>query len=38
MNAIEDALKPFGITGVQMPVTSERLWKLIRDAKDQLRV
>ncbi len=35
MNAIEDALKPFGITGVQMPVTSERLWKLIRDAKDQ---
>ncbi len=31
MNAITDALRPLGTFDVQMPVTSERLWRLIRE-------
>ena len=34
MNAIADALKPLGITDTQMPVTSEYLWRLIKEAMD----
>ena len=30
MNAISDALRPLGITDIQMPATSESLWRLIR--------
>ena len=30
MNAITDALKPLGITDIQMPVTSEYVWRQIR--------
>lgn len=32
MNAIADALRPLGITDIQMPATSESLWRLIRKA------
>ncbi len=33
VNAVVDALSPFGITHVDMPVTSERVWRAIRAAK-----
>ena len=33
MGAIVDALKGFGITEFQMPATSERVWRAIRDAE-----
>jgi aerobic carbon-monoxide dehydrogenase large subunit len=33
VNAIVDALAPLGITHVDLPVTPERLWRLIRDAE-----
>lgn len=32
MNAITDALRPLGVTDIQMPATSESLWRLIRNA------
>jgi carbon-monoxide dehydrogenase large subunit len=34
MNAIVDALKPLGISHIDMPASPDRLWKLIRDAKN----
>lgn len=30
MNAIIDALKPFGVTDLDMPATPEKIWRLIR--------
>jgi carbon-monoxide dehydrogenase large subunit len=33
INAVVDALSPFGITDVRMPATPERLWTLINEAK-----
>jgi carbon-monoxide dehydrogenase large subunit len=33
MNAIVDALKPLGITHIDMPATPERVWSAIRGAK-----
>ena len=33
INAVVDALTPFGITHVDMPASPDRLWKLIQDAK-----
>src|SRR5579859_2312607 len=35
INAIVDALKPLGITHIDMPASPDRLWKLIRDAQPQ---
>jgi carbon-monoxide dehydrogenase large subunit len=32
VNAVVDALSEFGITHVDMPITAEGLWRLIRDA------
>ncbi len=32
MNAVVDALSPLGVTDVEMPATSEQLWRIIRDA------
>ena len=32
INAIVDALQPFGVEDVDMPATSERVWKAIHDA------
>jgi carbon-monoxide dehydrogenase large subunit len=29
MNAIVDALRPFGVNDVQMPATPERVWRAI---------
>ena len=34
MNAILDALAPLGITEMEMPATSERVWRAIRAAKE----
>ena len=31
INAILDALAPFGITDLPMPATPERIWRAIRD-------
>ena len=31
-NAIDDALRPFGVTVTDLPLTPERIWKLIRSA------
>lgn len=36
MNAILDALKPLGVTEMEMPATSERVWRAIRDARRAL--
>ena len=35
INAIVDALKPLGISHIDMPASPDRLWKLIRDAQPQ---
>jgi carbon-monoxide dehydrogenase large subunit len=32
VNAIVDALRPFGVNDVQMPCTPERVWRAIQDA------
>jgi carbon-monoxide dehydrogenase large subunit len=33
LNAAIDALRPLGVSELQMPLTSEKLWRAIRDAK-----
>jgi aerobic carbon-monoxide dehydrogenase large subunit len=33
MNAVVDALSPFGITDVDMPATPERVWRAIEEAR-----
>ncbi len=33
INAVVDALKPLGITHLDMPATPERVWRTIRDAR-----
>jgi len=33
VSAIVDALRGFGVRDVEMPATSYRIWKLIREAK-----
>jgi carbon-monoxide dehydrogenase large subunit len=33
MNALVDALKPMGITHIDMPATPERVWMAIHGAK-----
>jgi len=32
MNAINDALEPLGVRNLQMPATSDKVWRAIRDA------
>jgi aerobic carbon-monoxide dehydrogenase large subunit len=32
-NAVLDALSEFGVTQIDMPLTPERVWRAIRDAK-----
>jgi carbon-monoxide dehydrogenase large subunit len=34
INAIVDALSPFGIKHVDMPASPDRLWKMIKEAKN----
>ena len=33
INAVVDALSPFGVKHIDMPATAEKVWRLIRDAK-----
>lgn len=33
VNAVLDALEPFGIDNLNMPLTSERVWRAVRDAE-----
>jgi len=33
LNAVNDALAPFGVRHLDMPVTAERVWRAIQDAK-----
>jgi carbon-monoxide dehydrogenase large subunit len=33
VSAVLDALKPYGVHDISMPVTSEKIWLAIRDAK-----
>ncbi len=35
MNAINDALRPLGIRDMPMPATPDRVWRAIRDAKQE---
>ena len=35
INAVVDALSEFGITHMEMPATSERIWRAIQDAKNK---
>jgi len=37
VNAIVDALRPFGVTDVPMPCTPERVWRAVRDGKQSGR-
>jgi aerobic carbon-monoxide dehydrogenase large subunit len=37
MNAIVDALAPFGVTDLEMPATPERVWRAIAQAKGEAR-
>ena len=32
-NAVIDALKPFGITRLEMPLTSEKVWRAIQQSR-----
>jgi carbon-monoxide dehydrogenase large subunit len=32
VNAVSDALEPFGVDGVEMPMTAERVWQAVEDA------
>jgi carbon-monoxide dehydrogenase large subunit len=32
MNAVNDALAPFGVRHLDMPVTPERVWRALREA------
>ena len=34
VNAVADALVPLGVTAVEKPVTPERVWRAIRDARE----
>jgi carbon-monoxide dehydrogenase large subunit len=36
MNAVVDALRPFGITDIDMPATPERVWRALQ-GKDMSR-
>jgi carbon-monoxide dehydrogenase large subunit len=33
VNAVVDALRDFGVTHLEMPLTSEKIWRAIRDGK-----
>jgi carbon-monoxide dehydrogenase large subunit len=33
VNAVVDALAPLGITHLEMPLTAEKVWRAIQDAK-----
>jgi len=33
MNAVVDALAPYGVTDVDMPATPERVWRAIQEVK-----
>jgi carbon-monoxide dehydrogenase large subunit len=33
INAVVDALQPFGVTDIDMPATPERVWRAIQDAR-----
>ena len=33
INAIVDALSPYGVEHIDMPATPERIWRVIQDAK-----
>ncbi|RKI98929.1 xanthine dehydrogenase family protein molybdopterin-binding subunit, partial [Butyricicoccus sp. 1XD8-22] len=35
MNAVVDALTPFGITDIDMPLTSEKVWRAIQKGREQ---
>ncbi|MFC7318992.1 xanthine dehydrogenase family protein molybdopterin-binding subunit [Halomarina halobia] len=34
VNAVTDALRPFGIDHLEMPLTPEKVWRAVRDATD----
>ena len=33
VNAVVDALSPFGVKDIEMPLTPNRVWQAIQDAK-----
>lgn len=35
VNAIVDALEPFGVDDIKMPVTDEAIWEAVQEAKDE---
>jgi carbon-monoxide dehydrogenase large subunit len=37
VNAVVDALRPFGVTNLDMPLTSERVWHAMRDGAQPAR-
>jgi carbon-monoxide dehydrogenase large subunit len=37
LNAIHDALRPHGVTSIDFPLTPNRVWQAIEDARNQTR-
>jgi aerobic carbon-monoxide dehydrogenase large subunit len=37
VNAVVDAVRPFGVTDVEMPCTAERVWRAVNEAKGGAR-
>lgn len=35
VNAVMDALKPFGVAALDMPLTPEKVWRAIRSGRDK---
>ncbi|HET8684479.1 MAG TPA: hypothetical protein VFM54_22825, partial [Micromonosporaceae bacterium] len=33
VNAVVDALRPYGVNDIRMPCTPERVWRAIREAR-----
>ena len=33
MNAVVDALAPYGVTDIDMPATPERVWRALEEAR-----
>jgi carbon-monoxide dehydrogenase large subunit len=35
VNAVIDALAPYGVTDIKMPLTPERVWKAMQNKKEE---
>ena len=35
INAVVDALRPFGVNDIQMPATPERVWRAVHEGREK---